>query len=233
VGTADTSGSGSAPSALFDTDEFGVQRAGASPQRYGWLGSFLRGRDASSGLVVMGRRVYSPSAGRFLQTDPIVGGSANPYDYAAQDPANLSDVDGTSVGTPYGKCIEEFSGKKIGRIATGRCLVYLGRPWTHVLEELAFWRFGDELEDALIEAFQGTLGHKMTHILFAAGKIAGIWDLWSILRKFAAETCVGYDLRWTVTVGITPSGFRTTLDLYLYQFSWRGVRWLDGHYMVC
>jgi hypothetical protein len=42
----------------------------------------------------MGARSYLPTLGRFLQTDPIPGGSANPYDYANQDPANQMDLDG-------------------------------------------------------------------------------------------------------------------------------------------
>ena len=41
-----------------------------------------------------GVRRYNPNTGRFLQTDPIPGGSANNYDYAAQDPINKFDLDG-------------------------------------------------------------------------------------------------------------------------------------------
>jgi hypothetical protein len=43
----------------------------------------------------MGQRVYQPQIGRFLQTDPVEGGSANAYDYTSQDPVNSSDLDGT------------------------------------------------------------------------------------------------------------------------------------------
>ena len=42
----------------------------------------------------MGVRLYSPVLGRFLQSDPIPGGSSNPYDYAGQDPINTFDLDG-------------------------------------------------------------------------------------------------------------------------------------------
>ena len=41
-----------------------------------------------------GVRLYNPLTGRFLQTDPIPGGSANDYDYADQDPINKFDLDG-------------------------------------------------------------------------------------------------------------------------------------------
>jgi hypothetical protein len=42
----------------------------------------------------MGQRLYNPNTGRFLQVDPVPGGSANNYDYADQDPINNSDLNG-------------------------------------------------------------------------------------------------------------------------------------------
>jgi hypothetical protein len=42
----------------------------------------------------MGARQYSPRIGRFLQTDPITGGSANAYAYVFGDPTNTSDLSG-------------------------------------------------------------------------------------------------------------------------------------------
>lgn len=47
-------------------------------------------------FVLMGTRVYIPALGRFIQLDPKVGGSANGYDYAAQDPVNITDPSGKS-----------------------------------------------------------------------------------------------------------------------------------------
>lgn len=44
--------------------------------------------------MLMGVRLYVPAIGRFLQVDPIPGGSANDYDYANQDPINAYDLDG-------------------------------------------------------------------------------------------------------------------------------------------
>ena len=46
----------------------------------------------------MGVRLYSPGLGRFLQTDPIPGGSSNAYDYAGQGPINRFDLDGRCWG---------------------------------------------------------------------------------------------------------------------------------------
>ncbi len=42
----------------------------------------------------MGVRLYNPFTGRFLSTDPVLGGSANPYDYTNQDPYNTFDFNG-------------------------------------------------------------------------------------------------------------------------------------------
>jgi len=45
-------------------------------------------------FVAMGAREYSPAAGRFLQRDPVVNGSWNPYEFAGSDPWNSSDPSG-------------------------------------------------------------------------------------------------------------------------------------------
>jgi len=60
------------------------------PNPWRWSGSYL---DAT-GLYKMGARYYDPSLGRFTQVDPVVGGSANAYDYCAGDPINCSDPSG-------------------------------------------------------------------------------------------------------------------------------------------
>ena len=48
-------------------------------------------------VAQMGARSYVPALGIFLQPDPIPNGSSTPYNYAAGDPINASDVTGTSV----------------------------------------------------------------------------------------------------------------------------------------
>ncbi|WP_043599263.1 hypothetical protein [Cellulomonas flavigena] len=64
-------------------DEFGNPQplsGGATsnaPPRYGWLGAAQRSSDTPAGVVLMGVRLYHPGVGRFLQVDPVAGGSAN------------------------------------------------------------------------------------------------------------------------------------------------------------
>jgi RHS repeat-associated protein len=87
--------------AVTDTTEYGLPRtapaAGSTQARYGWLGTHQRDTSTPGGLTLMGVRLYTPTVGRFLTVDPIEGGSANDYDYAAADPVNLRDLDGRHV----------------------------------------------------------------------------------------------------------------------------------------
>ncbi|HEY2477744.1 MAG TPA: LamG-like jellyroll fold domain-containing protein [Solirubrobacterales bacterium] len=82
--------------ATYRFDEFGEPIAGAA-ERYGWLGGRSRRTEFPSGVIQMGVRSYIPQLGRFLTPDPVSGGSANPYDYAGQDPVNKLDLRGEKL----------------------------------------------------------------------------------------------------------------------------------------
>jgi RHS repeat-associated protein len=57
-------------------------------------------------FYTMGNREYSPQAGRFLQRDPLLGGSTNAYEYALGDPWNNSDPSGNmSIGKWVGLAV--------------------------------------------------------------------------------------------------------------------------------
>ncbi len=76
-----------------DSSEFGVPTT-STPAKYSWLGAEQQPTELPSGEIAMGARSYIPQLGRFLQPDPIPGGSANAYTYTFGDPVNTSDPNG-------------------------------------------------------------------------------------------------------------------------------------------
>lgn len=93
VATASLSTTATKPLSTSEFDEFGVPKQSTTPQ-FGWKGGKTRRTEFASGVIQMGVRSYIPTLGRFLSPDPILGGSANAYDYANQDPVNGSDLTG-------------------------------------------------------------------------------------------------------------------------------------------
>ncbi|GAA4470888.1 hypothetical protein GCM10023170_088430 [Phytohabitans houttuyneae] len=81
------------PNTYYLADEYGTP-IGPAPTRYGWLGGKQRSTEDLAGLTLMGVRLYAPALGRFLQTDPVDGGSCNAYEYTCADPINKFDLDG-------------------------------------------------------------------------------------------------------------------------------------------
>jgi len=75
-------------------DEYGNLEGDTAATRYGWLGGKQRSSETGIGDILMGVRLYDQKSGRFLQTDPVPGGSATAYDYANQDPTDQYDITG-------------------------------------------------------------------------------------------------------------------------------------------
>jgi RHS repeat-associated protein len=75
-------------------DEYGNPEDSTAATRYGWLGGKQRSGETITGVTLMGVRLYDPTIGRFLSTDPIPGGNANAYDYCTSDPISCYDLNG-------------------------------------------------------------------------------------------------------------------------------------------
>jgi RHS repeat-associated protein len=98
--------------AKADTSEYGVP-AVSTPAKYSWLGAIQLPTELPSGVVNMGARSYVPQTGRFLQPDPIPGGSANAYAYTYGDPVNTNDPTGDYTAT-----IDQFDEEHVSGEAT-------------------------------------------------------------------------------------------------------------------
>ncbi|HEX4307250.1 MAG TPA: RHS repeat-associated core domain-containing protein [Solirubrobacterales bacterium] len=114
--------------AKYRFTEFGEPVAGISG-RFGWLGGQSRRTELASGVIQMGARSYVPQLGRFLTPDSVSGGSANPYDYAEQDPVNDFDLAGTCSGKrcPERAAVNHAPKKKAGRAHSERSHAHPGR----------------------------------------------------------------------------------------------------------
>ena len=87
-----------AMSSVADYDEYGIIVTATAPSPYGWVGTAMRSSANQGGLIQMGARMYNPATGRFLTTDPVPGGTPNPYTYPP-DPVNMYDLAGSwSIG---------------------------------------------------------------------------------------------------------------------------------------
>jgi RHS repeat-associated protein len=87
---------GTALSTSGPTDPDSVPDNSGGNFDYGWLGQAQSGLEHAPGIatIEMGARPYVPGTGRFLQVDPVEGGSCNDYDYVCGDPVNGLDVGG-------------------------------------------------------------------------------------------------------------------------------------------
>lgn len=93
IATASKSETATELSSKQDTGEYGVP-TNDLPPKYSWLGALELPTEFPSGILEMGARSYVPQLGRFLQPDPIPGGSANAYGYTFGNPINTFDPSG-------------------------------------------------------------------------------------------------------------------------------------------
>ena len=72
-----------------------TRRTDVPPTTFGCVGAHERTPELASGVIGMAARACVPQLGRFLQVDPVFGGSANTYDYANREPVSEADLGGT------------------------------------------------------------------------------------------------------------------------------------------
>ncbi|HWY18310.1 MAG TPA: RHS repeat-associated core domain-containing protein [Solirubrobacteraceae bacterium] len=104
--------------AKADTSEFGVPTT-TLPAKYSWLGAIELPTELSSGIITMGTRSYVPQLGRFLQPDPVPGGSANAYSYTFGDPINSTDPTGAYANTASAATLLALQGEGIAAQRNG------------------------------------------------------------------------------------------------------------------
>lgn len=112
AGIADQNG---AKSVIQTYDEYGINGTRAKNERFGYTGQAYI---PELGLYYYKNRLYSPTLGRFLQTDPIGHeGGINVYAYVRNDPVNHMDPSGESI-TELGFLIYDV-GTAASHIANG------------------------------------------------------------------------------------------------------------------
>jgi len=135
AGTNTSTGNG--PASAFTYDPFGnivsgsTFPANADQASFGWLGQHEKFSESNFAVVPiqMGARVYIPGIARFLQVDPVEGGTPNNYVYPT-DPINDFDLTGefgmpswaTNAGRWVGKNADTI-GAGITVAGAGVCIV--------------------------------------------------------------------------------------------------------------
>jgi RHS repeat-associated protein len=198
------------------TDEFGIELA-ADPRdparlesRHGWLGAHQRQAVGdTSGVIRMGVRLYHPTLGRFLEVDPVEGGSANDYDYVEGDPINKEDLRGTYCVTgknKNGSCRSVSRGARRVARAAGRAA-----RWTYRRGEVSL---GGCVLVCLGMGFQGGTGFLQYGVgCCYAGANAGF-----ARKEYRDRACGSYTGTGKLGLGVyassgTYDGQRPSLDL--------------------
>jgi RHS repeat-associated protein len=154
--TAIANQSGAKQLATRTYDPYGNLTTGPAPDNsagnfdYGWLGQHQRPTETEPALqptIEMGARQYSALLGRFLEVDPIEGGSCNDYDYVCGDPINKLDLDGNKqcgANDSKYKALTYFDARIPGTSSYQKVALRCGgahtRGWRHIADGGHFGR---------------------------------------------------------------------------------------------
>lgn len=172
---------------------------------FGWLGSKERGLEHGPFIntIEMGARQYVPALGRFLQVDPIEGGSANNYDYVNADPVNGLDLTGT--------CQTVHANNWWGSVRSITCRVEHAATWAYRHTEVSG---GACVGVCLGLGFQGG----SAYFQYGAGCCFAGVNAGIARKEYKARACSGLTASADVGVGVyaesgTYHGVRPSVDL--------------------
>jgi RHS repeat-associated protein len=141
VATATTSETATGlASTIKEASDYGVP-ATEAPPRFSWLGAHEIPTELPSGVATMGVRSYVPQLGRFLQTDPRPGGSANAYAYVFADPINTNDLSGEYTWGFGGSLAESLNahGAELAQAYEAELRAEAERKAKEAAQEAAMW----------------------------------------------------------------------------------------------
>ena len=170
---------------------------------YGWLGAEQRAAD-TSGLLLMGARLYSPRTGSFTSVDPITSGNTTAYAYP-QDPVNEFDLDGLArtcnflcVGAAFAVSLATNAGCKVALASVVGLGAFFCSGVAQGMNYLAkyVWKYaGDKAFSALAAAGEFFKGFVFGLVKFTVLRKLGQYLLrWASGTKY--YTVVTYVNKW-------------------------------------